>query len=291
MRSLLLFILIIPFTCRSQPLMKIKTKEQAGQYIKEHFTYFNHKYDSFKVDTADLTYDSFRKADFNRDGVQDLLVFGTAYVSLEGRSYEQDEIVLLAGDLKNVRKMVFPYRFFRSLSKQVIPYPEAIRFEQKDYLQIHYEIFDRAKQEEETFTDTLFVKNDHLIPYTAKPDNELITRIEFKTTHCLGSCPVFEISIDKALNVEYEGIEYVDKTGQRKLKADRKHWEYLTVLINHLKVRRLEDKYAVSWTDDQTGFLTVSFKDGTQKQIEDYGLRGSFGLSILYDYFFELSKF
>jgi hypothetical protein len=59
-------------------------------------------------------------------------------------------------------------------------------------------------------------------------------------------------------------------------------------LINYIDPVKLKDEYKVSWTDDQTAWLRVRFSDGTVKEIKDYGLKGSFGLRLLYNKFFEL---
>jgi hypothetical protein len=53
----------------------------------------------------------------------------------------------------------------------------------------------------------------------------------------------------------------------------------------------LKDNYNVNWTVDQTGYLNVFFENGDEKQIEDYGMVGTFELSILYDFLFEQREF
>jgi hypothetical protein len=44
----------------------------------------------------------------------------------------------------------------------------------------------------------------------------------------------------------------------------------------------------VGWTDDQTAWLRIRFSDGTVKEIKDYGLKGTFGLRLIYSIFFDL---
>lgn len=290
MRLLLSVLIIIPTICFSQPLTQIKTKGQAENYIKEKFKYYDSKYDLFVIDSVGSNFDNFKEGDFDHDGVKDLLVFGTALVTVKTTTYKEDEIIIIIGDKKKPRKVNFPYGFFRGLGVHIIPYPKVISIEQKDFILIKYDIVDR-EQTSETFYDTLFIKNDHVIPFTKMPSEMGVTRIEFKTNHCYGTCPVFEMTIDKNFDVEYNGIEYVDKKGQYKLRINNKDWDYITALISNLKIEDLKDNYSINWTDHQTGFLTVIFKDGSKKNIEDYGLSGTFGLSVIYDYFFELRKF
>lgn len=286
----LLLLLIFPTICFSQPLTEIKTKRQAENFIKENFRYYDYKYDLFVIDTIDSHIDNFKVGDFNHDGQNDLLVFGIAHVTVKETTYKEDEIVILIGDGKKPRKVNFPYRFFRGLGVHIIPYPKAISIEGKDFVLIKYDIIDR-EQTAKTFYDTLFIKNDHVIPYTENPSEEIVTKIEFKTGYCYGPCPVFEMTIDEDLNVVYNGIDHVDKKGEFRLKAEKKDWDYLVALVKNLNVHDLRDNYSVAWTDDQTAFTTFLFKNGDRKKIEDYGLNGTFGLSVLYDYFFNLSKF
>ena len=287
---LLIILLIIPTICFSQPLTQIKTRKQAESFIKENFKYYNYKYDLFVIDSVNSNFDNYKEGDFNHDGIKDLLVFGTAHVTVKTETYREDEIIIIIGDKKKPRKINFPYSYFRGLGVHIIPYPKIINIGQKDFVLIKYDIVNR-EQTSETFYDTLFIKNDHLIPFANIPSDKVITGVEFKTNRCYGTCPVFEMTIDKNLEVEYNGIEYVDKKGQYKLRVDHKDWDYITNLISNLKVENLEDNYSIDWTDHQTAFLTVIFNDGTKKSITDYGLSGTFGLSVLYNYFFELRKF
>ena len=77
----------------------------------------------------------------------------------------------------------------------------------------------------------------------------------------------------------------------RRLRIDQDDWDYLTLLLNNLRLRDLSNQYAVNWTDDQTGYLTIYFEDGSIKALEDYGMKGTFGLSILFDFLLEQHKF
>lgn len=293
--KLLIPILVLPTFCFSQPLSQIKTKAQAEKYIVDNFTYYrDYRYDQFTVeDTVSASVDNFKHGDFNHDGFEDLMVFGTAVVMRGKEQYTLDEIVIIVGDRKTPRKVHFPYQFFEGIGIDMTPFPKIIKLIEKDYVAITYDM-DRVHNNEplQTRSDTLFVdSNDNLLPFSNNPSKKEISRVEFKTDHCYGSCPVFELTIDSDLNADYNGIKYVDKTGLHRLKAEKKDWDYITRLINHLNIKTLKDNYAVRWTDYQTGTLTVIFKNGDKKTIEDYGMKGSFGLSLLYDYFFELSKF
>ena len=81
------------------------------------------------------------------------------------------------------------------------------------------------------------------------------------------------------------GLEDVaEKTGKyiTLTKTDNDIAKAIVGLIQYIDIKSLRNKYFVTHTDDTTIFLKITFKDGTVKEIEDYGMIGSFGLSQLY---------
>jgi hypothetical protein len=288
----LLALLIFPIICFAQPASQIKTRRQAEKFIKDNLKYhYEYKYDSFKIDSTNSTYDQFKEGDFNHDGLKDLLIFGTAYLSVQKMSFKESEVIMLMGDKSKPRKVNFPMGFFSRFASHAIPYPRVIEIGQGDFIQIGYEVTNHRQQTTKLLFDTVEVRNDHVISFTKKPSERRITKIDFKTDHCFGTCPVFELSIDGDLNVDYNGIDHVDKKGEHKLKAERKDWDYLSKLIANIRIEDLNSSYRLNWTDQQTGFLTVTFGDGEKKGIEDYGLSGTFGLTLLYSYLLDLIEF
>ncbi len=286
----LLIVLIIPTICSSQDLTRLKTRRQVEKLITESFMFDDeYKYESFTIDSTNSSYDNFREGDFNHDGIKDLLVLGTAQFVVKKWAFKQREIVIIMADKDSLRKVRFPYGFFSDYNN-VTPYPKVINIGQEDFISIGYEM-NVPHQKSKVFYDTLYVVNDCLMTFTEHPSKREMSRIDFKTSHCFGTCPVFEMSIDKNLEVEYNGIDHVNKKGQFKLKAQEKDWDYLTRLISNLRIEDLKNSYSINATDHQTVFLKVHFGEGKEKSIRDYGLRGTFGLSILYDYFFELIEF
>ena len=61
--------------------------------------------------------------------------------------------------------------------------------------------------------------------------------------------------------------------------------EKITELLQYINIKELRNKYLVAWTDATTMYLKITFGDGSIKQIEDYGMAGTFGLSLLYELF------
>jgi hypothetical protein len=288
----IVLILFIPSVAFSQVLDEINTIEESELFIKKNFRYYDRKYDDFTIDrTNNINYDSYKFGDFNHDEIKDLLVFGEVEVSKGKETYLEDEILIIIGEKRTAKKVKFPYNFFRDILTYTVPRAKIIDLNGKDHIQINHTFYNRSSNEIETFTDTVFVNNEHLIPYSTTLSEKTISRIEFKTDYCYGTCPVFELNINQNGEVYYNGIDHVVKKGNLKLRIDKEDWNYLESLFKHIKVEDLNSNYNVNWTDDQTGFLTVFFEDGDKIQIEDYGMSGTFGLAILFDYLFELIKF
>ncbi len=288
--KLLILISLFPLFSFSQTINQIDSREKAEKFIAANFKYYDHKYDSFEISAFDPGYDNFKNGDFDHDGKPDLLAFGVAHFTSDKMKYKQSEIVIIVNDGRRAIKVNFPDRFFIHFGGGVLPDTKVICIGDKDYIEIKYNV--RIGEDKSLAAcDTIFVMNRQVMLFTSKPQSQAITRLEFKTDHCLGPCPVFEIAIDEHLKVEYNGIEFVDKKDEYRLQIDKQDWEYLVSLLNNIKIQDLNEEYSVRWTDDQTGSLTVFFKGGTKKEIEDYGLRGTFGLSVLYMYLFELRKF
>jgi hypothetical protein len=74
-------------------------------------------------------------------------------------------------------------------------------------------------------------------------------------------------------------------SNRRSLKT---HLAEIINVLNYIKIKKLQNKYRVPWTDDQTGTLTINFSNGESKELSDYGMMGSFGLQKLYSLLFDL---
>lgn len=61
-------------------------------------------------------------------------------------------------------------------------------------------------------------------------------------------------------------------------------------LLNYMHFSELEKRYQVHRTDQLTGEVRVTFEDGSVKEVSDWGLAGTHGLSILHDLFFQLRE-
>jgi hypothetical protein len=83
---------------------------------------------------------------------------------------------------------------------------------------------------------------------------------------------------------------YNDLKGTFKGVIDTGAFVELIELIQYIDITRLQDQYAVDWTDDRTCILSVCFDDGTRKTIEDYGAQGTYSLSHMYELLHELRE-
>lgn len=131
-------------------------------------------------------------------------------------------------------------------------------------------------------TDTLIYKYGGFVEYTARPANYKVKSVTLQTSPCFGSCPVFSMSIDAGGEASYHNEGPGPDKGLFKGKIAPERLDEILALVDYIHLRQLKDNYRVPWTDDQTVKLTVQFKDGSTKEITDYGLQGTFGLAQLY---------
>jgi hypothetical protein len=129
------------------------------------------------------------------------------------------------------------------------------------------------------------------IEYNPKPANIEIEKIQFASSLCYGVCPAFELSIDndgsavfiaKYYNFTKEDDGSGGEEGVFKTKIKDDDLKKLMGLINYSDFRSLKDQYSVSWTDDKTGKLIITYANGKTKTIEDYGECGTYGLISIY---------
>lgn len=139
-------------------------------------------------------------------------------------------------------------------------------------------------------TDSLVYKFGDFVELNHRPANYSIQQIEFSTTECFGSCPVFELKINANRNASYHAQQYNDLSGKFNTLIDTIHLKELIDILNYLDFPKLKDNYEVNWTDDQSCTLVVTYDNGKKKTISDYGEIGTNGLSLLYSKLFALRK-
>ena len=222
---------------------------------------------------------NWEKADFNSDGLTDLIVI--LYW------YDYGVYAVIDKGNNNFKLETLSYNIHK---KCELAKPVQLNGEQ--FLLIHQEKTTGGKGAQPVKmnyeTDTLVYKYGGFVEYNGSPGNYQIDSIEFRTGFCFGSCPVFSIRFDKDGSAVYDAGSYNPKQGKFTTTLKKETTEKIIGLINYLNVKSLLDNYRVPWTDDQTSWLKIKFTDGSVKEIQDYGLRGSFGLRLLYNIFFDL---
>lgn len=129
---------------------------------------------------------------------------------------------------------------------------------------------------------------------TQKTDSKYST-IEYKAGACFGSCPIFTMTInpDRTAVLEAEHFNFSKNFSKGEFSEPREgtfqavikeaDYKKLVALLNGLDVKNLQEKYGSrNITDLSTSYLKINFTDGTSKNVEDYGKRGSEKLREVY---------
>lgn len=127
--------------------------------------------------------------------------------------------------------------------------------------------------------------------------------IEYEAGACFGFCPIYKMTIqpDRTAVLEAEHFNFSKGTSKDEFSKPRegtftatiKEADYnkLVALLDGLDVKNLQDKYGSrNVTDLPTSYLRVKFADGTSKNTEDYGKRGSEKLIQTYQFFEDLKQ-
>lgn len=134
-----------------------------------------------------------------------------------------------------------------------------------------------------------------LFSCTTQKTESPYSKIEYQAGACFGSCPIFTMTInpDRTAILEAEHFNFskdfskgeFSKPREGTFKTEIKESDYkkLVSLLNGLDVKNLQDKYGSrNITDLSTSYLRINFTDGTSKNVEDYGKRGSEKLRKVY---------
>ena len=225
---------------------------------------------------------NWEKADFNNDGKSDIII--TAF-------WYQFQVFVVIDQGNNTFKLI-------QVSKNIFEDCELAKplklgkqtlllFYQKKHEYIN-DNKTALKVRDVDQIDTLIYKFNDFVERNKRPANYQINSVLFSTSSCLGNCPVYTLTIDYNRNVIYEAISHNSKQGNFTSVISDSTYQQLILLINYLSIKKLANYYVVDWTDDQTAYLKVKFKDGTVKEIRDYGLIGTWGLNRLYKMFAQI---
>lgn len=231
-------------------------------------------FDSLKIKT-------FTKADFDNNGYTDILVVG---------QWSDPSIVCIFDKGENnfsINRLT--RRSFQDCSFPVVNTNGTQAF-------IDYYYFKQPENWREYDTSRilqskkLIYKFGDFIEYNDSPKNYNIQKIEYKTTMCFGTCPVFNLTIYSDRSTKYEALKFNNPNGVFNGTIDTKTYSELVELLNYIDFPILKDNYSVNWTDDQTCTLKITYDNGETKTITDYGKIGTYGLDRAYDILFSLRQ-
>lgn len=237
--------------------------------------------DGIKQHIADsLGVKLWQKVDFDNNGKTDLL----AYINSSGQQYLVAIIDEGAGS--------FSVHFISKWPFADIYYP-VIRKRDNLTMLILYKVcgYCHGKNEGLSGADSLVYKFGSFIEYvrpTFPYGMHKIERIQYSTTPCYSTCPVFEIDINANRKAQYHAISYNDTSGIFSGTVDTARYNKIVALLNYIDFPNLDDDYRVTWADDEACRLVITYDDGKVKNIYDYGEVGTHGLSTAYSLLYAL---
>ena len=222
------------------------------------------------------------KLDINKDGLTDLLVMGFVnsfrpYLIIDRGEFDFEIIPIQYGfspmecEFATIQKGKEDFIIFHRIEFAWLPQSHGNATE-KDHV------------------DTLTYKFDALIENNDQKANLKIDSIILETTPCYGMCPIYTMRINADGNLFFKAQEYNKIKGNFKSKISNERFKEIMNVLNYIKINRVESRYRVPWTDDQTSTLTIKFTNGKVKVIEDYGMIGTFGLQKLYSLISDLRE-
>jgi Domain of unknown function (DUF6438) len=266
---------------------------QGAKQIAALISKIDHGYKEFKINdklkftdkecqnrSDSLKVQPWTKADFDDNGLTDILVIGNWYdhsvicILDKGDKYEIKPITR-----RNFQECTFPVVENNKIKYFFESEPERGNWDESRKLR----------------QIILTYKFGDFIEENQTPANHKIEKIEYSTTACFGTCPVFNITINSDKTAEwkaemYNKINDKEVSGNFKSIIKKDKYNDIVNLLNYMDFETLQDNYAVNWTDDQSSTLKITYNNGKVKSIQDYGLIGTYGLDKVYQLFFELRE-
>jgi hypothetical protein len=125
--------------------------------------------------------------------------------------------------------------------------------------------------------------NASLTNFLQEKTDVKISEIRFSTSGCLGTCPVYRITIDSNRHAEYEAVRYCDTIGVFTAVLDKAVYDSLIKTIIASRFQSQKSLYEVALTDDETSILEIKYNDTKVKRIEDNGMQGTPELKVVYN--------
>ncbi|KQT18091.1 hypothetical protein ASG31_04985 [Chryseobacterium sp. Leaf404] len=270
--------------------------KKIADFTTKDIVFFENKKLATKLNVSE----SFYKTDFDNNGYTDLLILGDNHTCFESanQSCSYTPIALMNFGNNNYEIVGLTQGFNDIIT------PKIKKINSKNLLQIYKPVVKDWEQrifEKEPSVQILEFKFDEFIEYNSNDKNYIpIKNIEFSTSGCFGTCPVFQMTIDQNRNATFiaEHFNFTDDMenwsenieGKFHTVIDKKNYDKLISTLQYIDFPSLKDRYSVNWTDDQTVNLKITYSDNKVKTIDDYGAIGTYGLKSVYDQLYKLRK-
>jgi hypothetical protein len=230
----------------------------------------------------------FDKADFDNNGYTDLLVTGF----FDGSDRPRNFVLMNFGKDSIFVSDVDPY-YYSTAVLRIIDKSRLVSLEAS--YPFMYESYNSNKVI--TKKKNLIYRYGGFVEINPKPQKHNIEKIEFNSNGCMGTCPVFKITIEKNMILTYEP-EYFNfsddgnkkETQILKRKLSELDYNKIIGLIDYINFTALDAYFPESATDGQSAKIKVTYKDGKVKTVEDHLYPGTYGLKRLYEIIYELRK-
>lgn len=235
------------------------------------------KADSLSIDK------SFYKADFDNNGYNDLLVI---------MDYYDFTVLVIYGNANHN----FKIKPLTRRSFQDCVFPKIREIDGVTVIDFYHKNYDwNNKSKNELVKNTLIYKFGDFVEYNPETTKHTIRKIEFKTTGCFGTCPVFNLVIAQNRTAKFDAQMYnrpdrksKEIKGKFSTEIKEKDFSEIVDLLNYIDFPNLKNEYSVNWTDDQSCTLKITYDDGITKTINDYGMIGTYGLDRVYEMLYSL---
>ena len=260
----------------------LKTDDRYKEWKINESLIFENRYPgkNCKKIADSLKVQPWTKADFDNNGLTDILVMGNWYdhsvicILDKGGKYE----------IKPITRRSFQDCTFPVVEDNKIKY----------YFESEPEPENRGKPRK-LHEITLTYKFGDFIEENQTPSNHKIEKVEYSTAGCFGFCPIYKLAINSDKTAKWNAEKY-NQINKKEFKGNfrstitQNKFDEIINLLNFIDFETLKDNYEVNWTDDQTSTLKITYDNGKVKSIIDYGLIGTYGLDRIYQLLYELRK-
>jgi hypothetical protein len=248
--------------------------------------------DSLKIN------EDYYKVDFDNNGLIDILMIGDDHNCEESRA--------ISCNFSSLVMMSFPKDSVRIYNVNISSGCLIPKIIEKNN-QILLEVYNRKKgilsvKGDNVEQHTLIYKYDGFIDYNEMPVKHSIEKIEFSTSGCYGTCPVFALEIDSQRNSTFFAERFNFGTDEENMKKmlsynregtfrgiiKEENYNQIVELLEYMNFMSLNDEYYEAQDDNQSSILKITYDNGKVKTINDYGLIGTYSLKKLYQMLFEL---